>query len=72
MAIGEGEAAALGATDAVRMLGSGELGLVESVEALVRRTERLAHLGAYVTFDGDALVAAAGRVDVSRQSIRSA
>ena len=66
MAIGEGEAAALGATDAVRMLGSGELGLVEYVEALVRRTERLAHLGAYVTFDGDALVAAAGGVDVSR------
>jgi indoleacetamide hydrolase len=61
MAIGEAEAAALGATDAVAMLGSGELGLQEYVEALVRRTERLAHLGSYVTFDGDALVAAASR-----------
>jgi hypothetical protein len=31
MAIGEAEAAALGATDAVAMLGSGELGLEEYV-----------------------------------------
>jgi indoleacetamide hydrolase len=65
MAIGEAEAAALGATDAVAMLGSGELGLEEYVEALVRRTERLSHLGAYVTFDGDAVVAAARRPEAS-------
>ena len=66
MAIGEAEAAALGATDAVAMLGSGELGLEEYVEALMRRTERLAHLGAYVTFDADAVLAAAARPDASR------
>ena len=53
MAIGEAEAAALTATDAVAALRSGELDLREYVEALLRRTERLAHLGAYVTHDPD-------------------
>ena len=63
MAIGEAEAAALDATEAVAVLRSGELGLREYVEALLRRTERLAHLGAYVTLDADAVLAAARRPD---------
>ena len=65
MPIGEAEAAALGATAAVAMLRYGELALEEYVEALLRRTERL-HLGAYVTHDADAVLAAARRPDAAR------
>jgi mandelamide amidase len=66
MAMDEGEAAALTATAAVAALRSGELGLGEYVEALLRRTERLAHLNAYVTHDADAVLAAARAADTSR------
>jgi indoleacetamide hydrolase len=50
------ELAALTATAAVAALGSGELGLVEYVEALLRRTERLEHLNVYITHDADAVL----------------
>lgn len=65
MAIGEAEAAALSATDAVGALRAGELALPEYVEALLRRTQRLSHLGAYVTHDPDAVLAAARRPDAA-------
>ncbi|MEA2179058.1 MAG: indoleacetamide hydrolase [Solirubrobacteraceae bacterium] len=66
MAIGEQEAAALTAVDAVAGLRSGDLELGEYVEALLRRTERLSSLGAYVTHDADAVLAAARAADTSR------
>jgi mandelamide amidase len=66
MAMAEEEAAALTAVDAVAALRSGELELGEYVEALLRRTERLAHLNAYVTHDADAVHAAARRPDDRR------
>ena len=66
MAIGEDEAAALTATEAVAALACGRLELPEYVEALLRRTERLAHLNAYVTHDADAVLAAARRPESAR------
>jgi indoleacetamide hydrolase len=61
MAIGEQEAAGLTATQAVAGLRSGELELGEYVEALLRRTERLSHLGTYLTHDPDTVLATARR-----------
>jgi indoleacetamide hydrolase len=66
MAMGEEEAAALTAVDAVAALRAGHMELGEYVEALLRRTERLAHLNAYVTLDADAVLAAARRKDAAR------
>jgi indoleacetamide hydrolase len=66
MAIGDEEAAALTATDAVAAMHAGELSLPEYVEALLRRTERLRHLNVYVTHDPDAVLDAARRADTGR------
>jgi mandelamide amidase len=70
MAIGEEEAAALTATSAVAALAAGQLALPEYVEALLRRTERLAHLNAYVTHDADGVLAAARRPEAGRGPLR--
>jgi mandelamide amidase len=61
--IGEEEAAALSAVEAVSALRDGQLALPEYVEALLRRTERLRSLNVYVTHDPDAVLAAARRPD---------
>jgi Asp-tRNA(Asn)/Glu-tRNA(Gln) amidotransferase A subunit family amidase len=66
MTMRESESAELTATDAVNALGARELDLVEYVDALLRRTERMAHLGAYVTHDADAVMAAARHPDAVR------
>jgi len=66
MSIGETEAAALTAVQAVDALRAGELQLAEYTEALLRRTERLSHLNAYVTLDADRVLDAARRADTSR------
>lgn len=63
MGIGEEEAAALTAVQAVDALRARELELGEYVEALLVRTERLASLGAYRTIDPDAVLDAARRAN---------
>jgi mandelamide amidase len=63
MAMRESEAAAMTATEAVTALSARELDLVEYVDALLRRTERMAHLNAYVTIDPDAVL------DAARQAV---